>query len=154
MTQFTMNFSLEELTVTEHRTIENHCPKELLPDLMETAVMMEKIRDCLSRALGVPCPVHLNSAYRSPELNVAIGGAANSDHCKAKAADFVSSKFGTPAQIARLLVPIMEELGIQQIILEFGRWVHVSRHKPEKTINRVLTASRVAGKTVYTPGLS
>lgn len=44
-------------------------------------------------------------------------------------------------QPCRALVPVMDELGIGQVIHEFGRWVHVSTRRPDKIINRVITIS-------------
>ena len=50
--------------------------------------------------------------------------------------------FGTPEQVARTLAPLVSTLGIGQLILEGvngKRWVHVSTHAPERSVNRILT---------------
>jgi zinc D-Ala-D-Ala carboxypeptidase len=153
MTQLTANFSLEELTFTTHRNIPNVCPKELLPELMNTAIMLEKIRDMLSRAKGSPVAIHVNSGYRSAALNTAIGGAQKSDHSIARAADFVAPSFGTPKDVARVIVTRMKELGIGQLIYE-GTWCHVSTRTPDKAINSVLTARFTSTGVEYSPGIN
>lgn len=154
MTQLTANFSLAEMTVTTHRNIPNVCPKELLPDLMDTAAMLERIRDMLSRAKGGTVYIHVNSGYRSDALNKAIGGSSKSDHSKAKAADIVAPSYGSPKDIAKMIVPRMKELGVGQVIYEFGSWVHVSSNVPDKTINSVLTARFTPTGTEYSPGIT
>ena len=135
MTQLTSHFSLEELTHTEQRGLDNTCPPELLPELLETAKMMERIRSVLA------VPVFVSSGYRSLAVNAAVGGSARSDHVKAMAVDFKAPQFGTPYQVCKLLAGQMDSLGIGQVILEYNRWIHVSRNHPTKVINRVITIS-------------
>jgi len=144
MTQLTAHFSLAEMTASQtarESGLSNDCPSELLPELVDTAVMMETIRAALSAAKGAPVPITVSSAYRSPEVNRAVGGSKNSDHTRAQAVDFTAPAFGSPYQICKFLAPKIDALGIGQIIHEFGRWVHVSRATPAKTANRVITAS-------------
>ena len=45
------------------------------------------ILDTIRLLLNVPCTV--NSFYRSPELNNAVGGSKTSDHMKGRAIDFI-----------------------------------------------------------------
>lgn len=144
MTQLTEHFSLAELTHTEVRSIDNTCPDELLPTLLDTATLMERVRAALCDKLGEDVQIHISSGYRCPELNAAVGGAAHSDHLLARAVDFKAPQFGTPYQVAQYLATQVDELGIGQLIHEFGRWVHVSTRQPDKQVNRVITY-RVAG---------
>jgi hypothetical protein len=137
--QLTQHFTLAELTrssVAQARGLSNEPPPELLPRLILTAEMLERIRSTLD------APVIVTSGYRSPQVNIAVGGATSSDHTQGHAADIVAPMFGTPYDIARRLAPLVSTLGIGQIILEGikgKRWVHVSTHTPEKAINRIIT---------------
>jgi hypothetical protein len=99
--------------------------------------------------------VKVNSAYRSPESNAAVGGSKTSDHCKGMAADIEIP--GVPN--AELAQWIMDNLEYTQLILEFytpgipdSGWVHVS-YDPDNLKKQELTAMKVAGKTQYVPGL-
>lgn len=137
--QLTKHFDLAQLTrssVAQARGLSNDPPPELLPRLILTAEMLERIRSTLD------APVIVTSGYRSPQVNIAVGGATSSDHTQGHAADIVAPMFGTPYDIARRLAPLVSTLGIGQIILEGikgKRWVHVSTHTPEKAINRIIT---------------
>jgi hypothetical protein len=135
----TPHFTLAELTASNKARslgIDNTPAPELLPRLVRTAEMLERIR----ATLGVP--VLVTSGYRCPTLNRAVGGVATSDHTQGHAADFVAPRFGPPAQIAKSLAPLVDLLGIGQLIYEHlgdKAWVHVSTHTPEKPANRVIT---------------
>lgn len=137
--QLTPHFTLAELTrssVAQARGLSNEPPPELLPRLILTAEMLERIRATLGT------PVSVTSGYRSPQVNIAVGGATSSDHTQGHAADIVAPAFGTPYDVARTLAPLVSTLGIGQIILEGikgKRWVHVSTHTPEKAVNRIIT---------------
>lgn len=95
-------------------------------------------------------PVIVTSGYRSPRLNVAIGGSASSQHCKGEAADF------TVAGQSNLSVCqwLLRFLNYDQLIYEFGEegWVHCS-FSAHRRRNAELTARRVGGKTTYLPGI-
>ena len=133
------HFTLAELTASNKAAqlrIDNTPPPELMPRLVLTAEMLERIRS----TLGVP--VIVTSAYRCRQLNTAVGGVTSSDHTQGHAADFVAPGYGTPYDIAKLLAPLVSVLGIGQLILEGIRgkqWVHVSTRMPEKLANRVIT---------------
>lgn len=135
----TPHFTLAELTHSDTATargIDNTLPGELLPSMQGVAEMLERIRSVLN------VPISISSGYRCPVLNKAVGGAKTSDHLAALAADFTAPKFGSPTEVARLLAPLVDTLGIGQLLLENinGKsWVHVSTHHPEKAINRILT---------------
>lgn len=137
--RLTANFSLDELTrsaTAERLRLDNTPPAELLPQLQETAELLQRIREHLQR------PVIVTSAYRGPEVNRAVGGVTSSDHTRGHAADIVVPAYGTPYQVAKALAPQVQALGIGQLILEGVKgkqWVHVSTRHPEKLVNRVIT---------------
>ena len=136
----TTHFTLEEMTFTSVR-LDNTCPPELLPELTATARMLESVRAYLGQIKGEDVAIRVTSAYRSLPVNRAIGSKDNSDHPKAMAADVQAPDFGTPLAVARVLEPVMAELGIGQLIHEFGRWVHVSTRSPDRDVNDVLSIS-------------
>jgi hypothetical protein len=146
--RMTKNFSLDEFTVSktaEQRGIDNSLPPELIPQAEATLDMLENIRSYLSELAGKDIPIFIQSGYRSPELNAAVGGAKNSDHVKAKAIDFRAPAFGSPIEIAKALEPQINFLGVAQLINEYpdgNGWVHVSTKAPENDINKVITISK------------
>jgi hypothetical protein len=115
------NFSLDELTASDTATrlgIDNTPPADVLETLKHTCTGLEAVRVLLG------APLHISSGYRSLALNAAVKGQANSQHCKGEAADFTAPQFGTPEQIVARIVS--SQLMFDQVILEFGRWVHIS----------------------------
>lgn len=119
--QISRHFSLEQLTrseTAESRGIDNTPPPEVLDNLRRLAAGLEQVQAALGH------PLEISSAYRCAELNAAVGGALNSQHCQGLAADICCASYGTPADVA---LGIAESaIAFDQVILEFGRWVHVS----------------------------
>lgn len=100
-------------------------------------------------------PTMINSGYRGPELNKAIGGSERSQHCKGEAVD-IEVPGVSNYDVAKY---IRDNLDFDQLILEFytpgipdSGWVHVS-YKEEGNRKQVLTALKEDGKTVYKPKL-
>jgi len=97
-------------------------------------------------------PIKVNSFFRSPDLNKAIGGSTKSQHCKGQAID-IDDTYGK-ATNAEMYWWIKENLDFDQMIWEFGNndnpdWVHVSYVSPDKNRNRCLKAYKENGKTKY-----
>jgi hypothetical protein len=97
-------------------------------------------------------PIKINSFFRSPELNKAIGGSGKSQHCHGQAID-LDDTFGRCTN-AEMFEFIKKHLDFDQIIWEFGDednpdWVHVSYVSPEQNRNRCLQAYKENGKTNY-----
>ena len=112
------HFTLEEMVVTQHREIDNSPPPEVMANLKATAMQMEAVR------LLLGCPILISSGYRCPALNKAVGGQQNSQHTTGQAVDFIAPGYGAPITVASRL----KDSGIKfdQLIVEFGRWVHIS----------------------------
>lgn len=115
--QLTEHFSLEELTATAHRGIDNTAPAPIVPHLKMLAEGLERVRALLGH------PIHVNSGYRCPDLNTEVGGSKTSAHMKGYAGDFICPAFGSPLEICKTIVH--SELEFDQIIQE-GTWVHLS----------------------------
>ena len=97
-------------------------------------------------------PIKINSFFRSPKLNKAIGGSTKSQHCNGQAID-IDDTFGR-ATNAEMFDFIKEHLDFDQMIWEFGNednpdWVHVSYVSEDKNRNRCLQAYKENGKTKY-----
>jgi len=115
------NFTIESLCHSDTalaRGIDNTPPAAILPNLRRLAAGLVSIETVLGS------PIIVSSGYRSPELNRAVGGAPASQHQEGLAADFVCPGFGAPIMIA--LAICNSTIAFDQIILEFGDWVHVS----------------------------
>ncbi len=128
------------------RGIDNTPTKEHKVNMVELA---ENIFEPLRMYVGGP--IKINSFYRSPELNKAIGGSSKSQHCNGQAID-IDDTFGrmTNAEMFRF---IKDHLDFDQIIWEFGNdknpnWVHVS-YVGKENRNRCLKAYKEKGKTKY-----
>jgi hypothetical protein len=133
------NFTLGEFTRSakaQELRIDNTPPLDVIPRLMATAHLLQRIRDSIGK------PVIISSGYRSRRLNAAVGGVTSSDHTSGQAADIVAPAFGTPHQLAQHIAANFAELGLGQLILEGikgKRWVHVSTRAPLKSVNRIIT---------------
>jgi zinc D-Ala-D-Ala carboxypeptidase len=147
------NFSLAEMTKSE-TALRLDLPNDPEPDHLENMkALAENVLQPVRNYFGMG--VKVNSAYRHPDVNKAVGGSTTSDHCKGMAADIEIP--GIPN--AELAEWIQDNLEFRQLILEFytpgvpdSGWVHVS-YNPKDNKKQVLTAMKENGKTVYKPGL-
>ncbi|ADG20410.1 Peptidase M15A [Paraburkholderia atlantica] len=150
MTRLTDHFTLEELTQSEtatRRRIDNTPSPAIVENLTRTAQTLEQVR-----ALLCSRPVLVSSGYRSPALNTAVGGAANSAHMTGLAADFICPGFGSPLEICRKIAA--SNIPFDQLIQE-GTWVHIGLAPGgQKARQQVLTANFGVGGTTYTNGIA
>ena len=129
------------------RGIDNTPTEEHKVNMVELA---ENIFEPLRMYVGGP--IKINSFYRSPKLNKAIGGSSKSQHCNGQAID-IDDTFGRMSN-AEMYNFIKENLDFDQMIWEFGNdsnpnWVHVSYVSPQDNRNRCLKAYKENGKTKY-----
>ena len=118
--------------------------------LANMKLVSEKVFEPLRMHVGGP--IKINSFYRGPELNKAIGGSSKSQHCNGQAID-IDDTYGH-ATNAEMYHWIKENLNFDQMIWEFGddnnpAWVHVSYVNDNDNRNRCLKAYRENGKTKY-----
>ena len=95
--------------------------------------------------------ITISSGYRPPELNRLIGGSTTSAHPYGRAADIVVNGL-TPLEVSELI----RELGLpyDQVIHEFGQWVHVGISREEDNVrSQELTAYRDDKGVHYDLGL-
>ncbi len=127
--------------------IENKPNNEQLANMK---LLAEEVFEPLRAYVGGP--VKINSFFRSPELNKAIGGSTKSQHCHGQAID-IDDTFGRCTN-AEMYEFIKKHLDFDQMIWEFGDtdnpdWVHVSYVSEKQNRNRCLQAYKENGKTKY-----
>ena len=114
----TPHFTLEELTHTDHRTLENTPNETEQANIQRLAEFLEELKTLLGGK-----PIMVNSAFRSKAVNDAVGSKDTSQHRIGCAAD-IRVPGMTPDQVVRAI--IASDLGFDQVIREFDRWTHVS----------------------------
>ena len=135
-------------SITATRLGINNTPEDDQLHFME--IIAEKVFEPLRDWVGGP--IKINSFYRCPELNKAIGGSTTSQHCKGQAMD-IDDTLGR-ATNAEMFHWIKENLNFDQMIWEFGDddnpdWIHISYVSEEKNRNRCLKAYKENKKTKY-----
>lgn len=152
MTKLSQHFTLRELTRSDtalRLDIPNVPPERAVQTMgLLCMAVLEPIR----AEFGI---TRVNSGYRSPAVNRAVGGSPSSQHCKGEAADIECDAVDNPT----LAAWIKGRLAFDQLILEFytpgdprSGWVHVS-YRAGQNRHEVLTAKRVNGRTTYLEGL-
>jgi len=112
------NFTLEELTHTDHREFDNTPDADELVNLYRLADFLEQVKVVLGGK-----PIMVNSAFRSKAVNDAVGSSDKSQHRHGCACDFRVPGM-TPDEVVSAI--IAAELPYDQVIREFDRWTHVS----------------------------
>jgi uncharacterized protein YcbK (DUF882 family) len=118
MTQLTEHFTLEELTTTDHREFDNTPNETERANLVRLAGLLELVKVALGGK-----PVMVNSAFRSKQVNDAVGSKDTSQHRIGCAAD-IRVPGVTPDQVVKAV--IAAKLPFDQLIREFDRWTHIS----------------------------
>ena len=120
------NFTLEELirsNTAERMGIDNVPKDEKVVENLRSLCLevLQPLRDY------VGAPVHINSGYRCPELNMAVGGVKNSQHSRGEAADI---RIASPKQGREWAAWIEDNCRFDQMLLERNKsgavWLHVS----------------------------
>lgn len=133
--QLSPHFSLAEATrsaTADAHELHNNPNDEQLANMLHTAFQMENVR----RILG-DNPIHVNSWFRSAEVNAAVGGVPNSAHAKGFAVDFTCDGYGDPLQVCRAIVATA--LPFDQLIYEYDTWVHIAFCNCPRPRRQVLT---------------
>tara|TARA_Y100000361_G_C11103432_1_gene313277 strand:+ start:382 stop:837 length:456 start_codon:yes stop_codon:yes gene_type:complete len=144
------HISYKEATYSRTATRLNIDNKPNEEQLKNMKLIAEEVFEPLRMWVGGP--IKINSFFRSPKLNTAIGGSSKSQHCHGQAID-LDDTFGR-ATNAEMFDFIKEHLNFDQMIWEFGNddnpdWVHVSYVNDEDNRNRCLLAYKENGKTKY-----
>jgi zinc D-Ala-D-Ala carboxypeptidase len=116
------NFTLAELTHTDHRDLENIPNETEIKNLYRLAEFLEQVRDLLAR------PILVSSAFRSKAVNDSVNSKDTSQHRLGCAADIRVIGM-TPDEVVRAIIE--SDLEYDQVIREYatpagGGWTHVS----------------------------
>jgi uncharacterized protein YcbK (DUF882 family) len=117
----TPHFTLEELTVSEtaeRNGWDNNPNGYERENLARLADLLEQVKVVLGGK-----PIMINSAFRSKQVNDAVGSKDTSQHRIGCAAD-IRVPGMTPDQVVRAV--IASGINFDQIIREFDRWTHIS----------------------------
>jgi len=114
----TEHFTLEELTTTDHRQFDNTPNETERANLVRLAGLLELVKVALGGK-----PIMVNSAFRSKQVNDAVGSKDTSQHRIGCAAD-IRVPGVTPDQVVKAV--IAAKLPFDQLIREFDRWTHIS----------------------------
>ena len=114
----TPNFTLEELTVTDHREFDNTPNAAETVNLQRLAELLEQVKV----AIGGKA-VMVTSAFRCKQVNDAVGSKDTSQHRLGCAAD-IRVPGMTPDQVVKAIMAA--KLPFDQLIREFDRWTHIS----------------------------
>jgi zinc D-Ala-D-Ala carboxypeptidase len=145
--QLTKNFSLYEMlysnTANRLQIHEQYFPNEEVVERLTH--LCQHVLQPLRNSLGQP--IIITSGYRCRRLNQALGGSTNSQHIKGEAADLIVSKM----TVEELYQHIKKSpLPYDQLIQEFGRWIHISfRSSLENNRRESLRATYLRGKVHY-----
>jgi hypothetical protein len=136
------DFNLDEFIVSQaaERFGYNNTPNEqVISNLRELCVhVLQPLREM------VRVPVIISSGYRCPSANAVIGGKYNSQHLEGKAADF-----SVPGMtLSEVFNTVYKYLPYDQLIYEFGRWIHVS-YDGKNNRYQASSSKKISGKTVY-----
>ena len=136
------NFFLNEFTVSqvaERHGYKNEPNEKQIENLKLICVnVLQPLREIIN------APIFINSGFRSFDVNAAVGGRFNSQHLEGKAADFVVPSMN----LDDVFNIILQKLSFDQLIYEFGKWIHVSWNG-ESNRKDVMISRKVHGKTVY-----
>ena len=114
----TEHFTLEELTITDHREFDNTPNEAERANLVRLAGLLELVKVALGGK-----PVMVNSAFRSKQVNDAVGSKDTSQHRIGCAADIRVPGVAPDAVVKAV---IAAKLPFDQLIREFDRWTHIS----------------------------
>jgi len=114
----TPNFTLAELTATDHREFKNEPNFTETENLKRLAGLLEQVKVAIGGK-----PVMVNSAFRSKQVNDAVGSRDTSQHRIGCAAD-IRVPGMAPDQVVKAV--IAAKLHFDQLIREFDRWTHIS----------------------------
>lgn len=150
--RLTPHFMLSEFvksSTASAQKIDNTPSKEVMGNLK---TLCEQVLEPLRQHFGVP--IEINSGYRCPALNRAVGGAVNSQHMTGEAADihipvhdFVDSNGHHHSNmniLKKWFTWIMDNCDFDQLIKETTNrrtyWIHVScKRDRSKNRHQVIT---------------
>lgn len=114
--RLTPHFTLQEFersNTAELLGIDNTIPKDIIPNIRK---LCNEILEPLREYAGEP--IHINSGYRCPRLNMELGGAPHSYHQQGRAVDIPFKQ--------EWYDYILYNLHYKELINEYDCWIHVA----------------------------
>ena len=135
--QLSTNFRLSEFTrsdTAKRLGIENECSS--VEQVLNLAYLCHMVLQPLRDRFG---PIRINSGYRCPELNRAVGGVKNSQHMRGEAADIHLPSVEKGKEYLAFLksLPVFD-----QLIWEEKKgtiWIHVSAKRLARNRREIKT---------------
>lgn len=115
--KFSPHFTYDELTHTYTNCANIPSVTQLLNLKSVCLWILEPLRSILNM------PIHINSAYRSPETNQSIGGVPNSLHLHGLAVD-ISTRSWSIEQI-KMAVDFLNKQSAVDEIIQHSTYIHV-----------------------------
>ena len=139
MGSISKNFSYSEFTKSDtaaRKHIQNEITTFEVRDNIKALVdnLLQPLRDAWD------APLFINSGYRCPELNEAVGGVATSQHVLGMAADVSCSN---PYELAKLVKKL--RLPFDQMGL-YDTFVHLSYRDDGENRNQIIYSKNYKGK--------
>jgi hypothetical protein len=145
--QISPNFTLGDLVKTENRNFIEQNFEEGKKKIDVLARLCKEILDPLHDLMG---HYTINSCFRCPDLNAAVGGSSTSQHKDAEAADTV---YKLVQKESFNKIAFNSNIKFSQIIIEFG-WIHIGMIDeilhPGKVMQRMVASKDTSGKIIYT----
>lgn len=129
--RLTKDFTLAEMTATDTGLPNVPSKRHIVNMVMLATMLLQPVRDLYGN------PMHINSGFRSPEVNKAVKGSSTSDHMLGRAADV---RTPNPRQLFNLVRN--SGLSFDQLIL-YPTFVHMSFRSPSENRKQVLYAKGV-----------
>jgi zinc D-Ala-D-Ala carboxypeptidase len=143
MSKLSKHFDLPQLTksTTAIRLGLENNPNEIEQENLKW--LCEKLLEPIHHNKGL---LKITSGFRHSLINKAVGGSATSQHCHGQACDFTVQGM----TVEELFLWIKgTDLPYDQLIQEFGSWVHISYNRRGNR-KQALRATKQNGRTVYT----
>jgi len=140
--KLSQNFSLTEFITSQAAERYGYRNEPNEKQIENLRALCEHVLQPVRALIGVP--IIVSSGFRNFDVNYAVGGRMNSQHMEGKAADFIVPE----KDLKEVFELIRIECSFDQLIYEFGKWIHVSWNG-EKNRNEVMISKNVYGKTVY-----
>lgn len=145
--QLSENFTLEEMIESQSAVRLGYDEQFSPPDSVKENLKALAVNVLQPIRITLGKPIHISSGYRCLRVNKAIGGAETSQHVKGQAADI-----NADMPVEELYIFIKHSgIVFDQLIQEFGRWVHVSYNPIGHNRQQCLRAIKVDGETKYIP---
>ena len=130
------HFTLQEFTASDTAArmgFDNTPSAAQIAKLTYLASRLEEVRALVG-------PLHVNSGYRCLKLNRAIGSKDTSQHLKCEAADLTSLHGNNAYHLCDAVAG--SGIGFDQLIFEFGSWMHISFVENKQPRGSVLTINK------------